>query len=751
MDRKIPEIQARELLVKYNGANNYILNIKNKQAISQYFKMTRAQADYIIKYYNITPKIARKYAEITESQGKALEKTKFLPETPTKIWVEKLLCESDKAYHIWGYVTEVEPLHAFWIPKGAFVKQAKYIENNIDWSQFNHRPPMSHQISGVNYLLSNKKFILADEMGLGKTTTLTLSAILSGAKKILIICPATLKINWKREIQNYSDEKIEIIKNQQWDYDAKFVIINYDILKNHHQISEDKKNPLPGLHDYGFDLAIVDEAHYISNNKAQRSILTNDILDKIERVWLATGTPMTSRPINFYNLLKIVKSDAAINWKHYVTRYCNGYQFKPRNSNRKIWSTRGATNLDELRNATKSVMLRRLKSEAIDLPEKIITPIYLELNNSKYNQELFELARISEEGKTQSNITASLEQLTKIRQLISLEKIIHTIEVIDSLLEQDKKVVIFTNFTDTLNILYMNYKKQAVVLDGRMSEKAKQASVDEFQNNDKIRVFIGNIKAAGVGITLTAADTVVFNDLSFLPSDHAQAEDRCVFGGQEILTYNGYKNIADINVGEKVYTHNGNLKTVISTHTHLERKKIRVDINTLGYNDFLSLTHDHKVYVYDKLNDVFKWKECGNLDILNDYLTMKKELISSKRKEKLNIFENDYDSKQIKEKDGYILYPIKTLIKSKPKYGEERVYDLTIEDDHSFIVGNYNVHNCHRFGQINKVLIYYPIFENTIEMQVYNLLQEKKDNIEKVMGDGIYSENFTQDLIKQLF
>ena len=100
-----------------------------------------------------------------------------------------------------------------------------------------------------------------------------------------------------------------------------------------------------------FDLIIIDEAHYISNAKAQRTKIVNQITNKIKNVWLLSGTPMTSRPINYYNLLKIVESRASTNWVGYVLRYCAGRQFRGPGG-RKIWDVNGASNLDELRERT---------------------------------------------------------------------------------------------------------------------------------------------------------------------------------------------------------------------------------------------------------------------------------------------------------------------------------------------------------------------------------------------------------------
>ena len=441
---------------------------------------------------------------------------------------------------------------------------------------------MSHQKEAIEKLLANDRFILADDMGLGKTTSTVIASMESGAKKVLIVCPASLKINWKREIENYTDDYVLIVEGKKWGSTYKYYIINYDILKNFHttENSEDSEAYQIILNE-GFDLAIVDEAHYISNSQAQRTQLLNDILAKIPKVWLLTGTPMTSRPINYYNLLKIVNSPLTLNWKSYVMRYCKGYQFRV--GGRKVWNTSGTSNLDELRDQTKAVVLRRLKTDVLDLPEKIISPIWLELKNSFYDDELSDFLRISEENKEKESITVTLNRLMKLRQLIAIEKVEHTCELIDKILEQGRKVIVFTNFTMSLDMLHEKYKKKSVILDGRMSKIARQESVDRFQNEDKVKIFIGNIKAAGVGITLTAADTVIMNDLSFVPADHSQAEDRA-----------------------------------------------------------------------------------------------------------------------------------------------------------------------YRYGQKNSVLVYYPVFENTIEMTVYNILQKKKDIIDQVMGDGEYSESFASELVKTI-
>jgi SWI/SNF-related matrix-associated actin-dependent regulator 1 of chromatin subfamily A len=582
MERKIPEVEAREILNEYEGSNNVLLEYKRKFVEVKNFKLTRPQSEYVIKYKDTVPKVARKHINIVSTFGEKLMEEMLLPLPPEKVWCEKLLCESDKAYHIWGKVIDSQQNHAMWLPKAAIVQEEKKLNRVIDYSPYDVRPPMEHQKVAIEKLLANDKFILADDMGLGKTTSAVIGALESGAHKVLIVCPASLKINWQREIANYSDRRVLIVEGRKWGSTFDFYIINYDIIKNYHTTdkSEDSDD-YKLLVNEKFDLAIVDEAHYISNTTANRTRLLNDVLEQIPKVWLLTGTPMTSRPINYFNLLKIVDSPLTLNWQSYVRRYCKGYQFTV--GNRKVWNTSGASNLDELRERTKSYVLRRMKTDILDLPEKIVTPVFVELTSRMYDEELEDFTRITNDKKNDETISVTLNRLMKIRQLISYEKIPYTCELIDKCLEQGKKVIVLTNFTMTLDMLHDKYKKNSVTLDGRMSKDKRQDAVDRFQNEDKVKVFIGNIKAAGVGITLTAAEVVIMNDLSFVPADHSQGEDRA-----------------------------------------------------------------------------------------------------------------------------------------------------------------------YRYGQKNSVLVYYPVFENTIEKVIYNILQKKKNVIDQVMGDGEYSESFSKDLLKSL-
>ncbi len=554
------EQRALEILETYSGANNHILKMKTQKENNKKFFPTRSQSEYIINYHEVTPKVAKKWVDLDPYFGKKLADEKLLVKIPEQVWVEKLLVEKDKAYHIWGKILSGETIHDFWLPKGALLKTHTTEEIKIDYEKYSHRPPLDHQKLAIEKLSGTKRFILADDMGVGKTTSAVIAALEVNVKKILIICPASLKINWQREIENYSDRSVYICEGKNFSTEHDFVIVNYDILKNFYDL-KDIENSL--ITKANFELIIIDEAHYISNGQAQRTKLVNSFVKQSKYLWLLTGTPMTSRPMNYFNLLSLIESPVAQNWMAYAIRYCQGYQFKA--GNRKVWNVTGASNLEELRDRTSRQFLRRLKTEVLDLPDKIITPVYLRLNSKQYMGLMGEYYDWYDKKKEESSsLTVQFSMLMKVRQVIAEEKIKHTIELAQNIIDQDKKVIIFTNFTGVLQKIHEHFGKQSVYLDGSCSNPKRQYAVDEFQNNDKIKVFVGNLIAAGAGITLTAGEAVIMNDLSFVPAHHQQAEDRSYRYGQK-NPVSVYYPLFDNSIEGIIYDMLSNKKNVIDT------------------------------------------------------------------------------------------------------------------------------------------------------------------------------------------
>ena len=408
------------------------------------------------------------------------------------------------------------------------------------------------------------------------TTQSIIAAMESGAKKILVVCPSSTKINWEREINVFCDDTT-IIDGKKFS-DAKFTIINFDILKNFHTlVKRGKESEHPVIHrqlaEAGYDLCIIDEAHYLKNNESIRGKIMVELAVKynIEKVWLLTGTPVANRPMDFFNLLKIIKSPIAQNWQHYATRYCEGRKFFRTLKNgqkRQIWLTDGASNLEELASKTKNIILRRLKTEVLDMPDKVITPMHHLLDSKQQAQyeflwEDYLLAKKAA-GKRVREEQKDLVELILLRQFIAQQAIPYTIEMAENAIEMGRKVIIFTSFTDELNIIADHFGKAAVRHNGPMTNNMKQRSVDAFQTNDKVKVFVGNIKSAGVGITLTEGTVVIFNSFDWVPGNNEQAEDRAFRIGQK-NDVNVYYQLFDNTISTRMWDMLNSKKDIIAT------------------------------------------------------------------------------------------------------------------------------------------------------------------------------------------
>ena len=546
---------ALSLLESYKGINPYLKKMRNDHQQNKGVKLTDTQIKYIIDNHQKEPILINRVVSITKFFGEELQRQEGLKFLPEKILIEYILADSEKTFHIYGKVkrNQVES-KMYWLPKTQVLDDPYFetIEVNVDFDKYNKtlskqgKKLYQHQESGIKFLISRKGAILADDMGLGKSMQSIIAALESGAKNILVVCPSSVKINWKREIKMFCDD-VTIIDGKIWDQ-AKFTIINYDILKNFHTLDNGKKKkstePVPILNrrlaNANFDLLIVDEAHNLKNNKSIRGEIMVDLSVNfgIEKVWLLTGTPIANRPMDFFNLLKIIKAPIAQNWVYFTTRYCEGRKFfrtLKNGTRRQIWLTDGASNLDELASKTKNLMLRRLKTDVLDMPEKVITPMYHQLTKKgwvKYDQLWDEYLEKRREEKKRGPIQRDLVELILLRQFIAMEAIPETIEMVENAIESGRKCIIFTSFTNELNVLADHFGKTCVIHNGPMTAIAKQNSVDSFQNNPAIKVFIGNVRSAGVGITLTEGTYIIFNSFDWVSGINEQAEDRAFRIGQ---------------------------------------------------------------------------------------------------------------------------------------------------------------------------------------------------------------------------
>jgi SWI/SNF-related matrix-associated actin-dependent regulator 1 of chromatin subfamily A len=579
---------AITLLEKYEGINPYLRRLKGEYIKNKKLALTENQSKYIVDNYEREPQYINRVVGITAYLGEELKRVENLSFTPEKILIEFILAETDKSYHVYGKIKQNQKeSKMYWIPKTQ-VNDDPYFEKvnvDVDLTKYNEilskygKTLYKHQEDGIKFLLSRNGCILADDMGLGKSMQSIIAALESGAEKILIVTTSSTKINWEREINVFCDETT-IIDGKKWDSN-KFTIINFDILKNFHSLPVIKKRkegePEPilirDIVNTKFDLCIVDEAHNLKNNDSIRGKIMVDVCVKfnIPKVWLLTGTPVANRPMDFFNLLKLIKSPIAENWKHYAVRYCDGRQFfrTLKNGQRKqIWLTDGASNLEELANKTKNILLRRLKTDAIDMPDKIVTPMYHQLDSKgwkMYEQLWDEYVEMKKKlGKKTMESQKDLVELILLRQFIAIQAIPYTIEMIENALEMGRKVIVFTSFSEEQEIIANHFGKVAVRHNGSLTNAKKQHSVDQFQNNDKIKVFIGNIKSAGVGITLTEATVVIFNSFDWVPGNNEQAEDRAYRIGQN-NDVNVYYQLFEDTISTRMWEMLRNKKDIIST------------------------------------------------------------------------------------------------------------------------------------------------------------------------------------------
>ena len=393
--------------------------------------------------------------------------------------------------------------------------------------------------------------LLADSMGLGKTIqAIGVINCDSSIKKILVVCPATLKLNWRNELNRWLTKKrsILIAESSSCPCEAfEITIINYDILSR----NRDK------IDRVAWDLAIIDEAHYIKAGDSKRAIAVAGQEKKGQPLktgisarfrLMLTGTPIPSRPIEGWPIFHYLAPEEFRSFWGYAKRFCAAEQ------NRYGWDLTGASNLAELQDRLRaSIMLRRLKEEVLtELPAKRRAVIELAQNGASSAvkaeqqgwaayQEMIEdlrlrveLAKASDKpedyedavSKLKAAARAAFTEMAKLRHATAVAKIPYLIQHINDSIEGGKKVIVFVHHKDVVAALEAEFGSRSVSITGDTPMNSRQSNVERFQSDPECLVFIGNIQAAGVGITLTASSHVIFGELDWVPGNVTQCEDR---------------------------------------------------------------------------------------------------------------------------------------------------------------------------------------------------------------------------------
>ena len=578
--------KAYDILKTYNGKNNKILYYQklynNNSIILKEFDINYIidNHDYEIQEYN-------KIVKISSDFGKILQEKYELDFKPEKILITKIIGEMGNSYHCYvQYRKSVNP-KLMYVSKRCILNQLTDIDYeslNIDFSEYDEktkhldRKLKEHQKTGVKFLLGYKKCILADSMGLGKTTTAIVAALAGHYKKILVITTASLKSTWKREIKLYLDEKdIQIINGSEWDGSKRFTITNYDIIQNFYEVplepvfeervivgnngkTETIKVPVmvksksngkmvqkmqksrkkdkikeslanSPLFLNQFDCVIIDEAQKLSNSTSIRYQVINDFLKKSnpDAIFLVTGTPLTNRPYNLYNILKLIDADITKDYQYYVEHYCDGKTFKLKDG-KEITTRNGASNLNELREKIKHLYIRRLQSDIPGMVNKSVVSREYDLTDEqkKIYDRLWD-EYVEAQNDKEPEETEQYKQLVEgslVRQFLAKEMTKHTIDEVDDYIEYGEKAIIFCTYREEMELFRKHFGKKCVVYDGTMTPKQKDKAEYEFMNNPKVTVFIGQIIAASVGLTLTISNRLWFNSYSWVAADNLQAQDR---------------------------------------------------------------------------------------------------------------------------------------------------------------------------------------------------------------------------------
>lgn len=407
------------------------------------------------------------------------------------------------------------------------------------------------QRDGVRFVLEHGgRALIADEMGLGKTLqAIAVASCLKDAWPVLVITPSALRLQWALMIEQWLQIRSSeiLVVMSQWagsnignfnivqtsskqtiQLDGVFNIISYELVSKLQEI----------LVNSDFKIVIADESHYMKNPQAKRTNACIPLFQKAQYSILLSGTPALSRPIELLKQLEALHPTVYKDFHQYGQRYCKGGIFG---------KYQGASNHEELHALMKkTVMIRRLKKDVLsELPRKCRQQIFLSLEDKglKQMQALFsQLRAIQRDIKVcKSDEEAKLlkysenQLINKIYTESAEVKIPAVLDFLGTMIEAGCKFLVFSHHLSMMAAIEQFVVKKKVgyiKIDGSTPPSSRQTLVTQFQDREDIKVAVLAIRAAGIGVTLTAASTVIFAELSWTPGDLVQAEDRAHRIGQ---------------------------------------------------------------------------------------------------------------------------------------------------------------------------------------------------------------------------
>ncbi|CAN1128914.1 SWI/SNF-related matrix-associated actin-dependent regulator of chromatin subfamily A-like protein 1 [Linum perenne] len=491
-----------------------------------------------------------------------------------RIWmfpIASLLSAERAVKEVSGFTVEVEGLDP--LVRRA-IAAASAVPDLLDW--YGRMPKniesklLPFQRDGVRFVLQHGgRVLLADEMGLGKTLqAIAAAACIRDSWPVLILSPSSLRLHWASMIQQWLDippSDIVVVLSQ-WsgsnrggfsllssakdtiNLDGLFNIISYDVVPK-------LQNTLMASK---FKIVIADESHFLKNAQAKRTTASLPVIKNAKYAILLSGTPALSRPIELFKQLEALHPDVYKNVHEYGNRYCKGGVFG---------AYQGASNHEELHNLMKTtVMIRRLKKDVLsELPQKRRQQVFLELA-AKDMKNINSLFRELEVIKTKIKSCTSEEEVTSLKfsqkNLISKiytdsaeAKVPAVLDYLATVVEAGCKFLVFAHhkqMIDSVHEYLLKKKVGCIRIDGGTPSADRQALVTDFQENDSIKAAVLSIRAGGVGLTLTAASTVIFAELAWTPGDLIQAEDRVHRIGQ-VSSVNIYYLLANDTVDDIIW------------------------------------------------------------------------------------------------------------------------------------------------------------------------------------------------------
>lgn len=524
-----------------------------------------------------------------------------------------------------------------------------------------------HQMAGADFLFNSPSALLADQPGVGKSATLLTALSKTTATPAIVICPASIKENWKREAEMWAPEvnpyivgggavsRTKILAKAAEDPKA-LVIINFESVRSHSRLapygsvaltscdectpggtpnlaaSKCEKHPKE-LNKIPFETVIIDESHRLADPKSKqtRAVWAIAHAPNIKYRWAATGTPITNNPGDLWAILRAINPLSFPSKTKFIDRYCL-VEHNPFGGI-EIMGLKPDTSKEFF--SIFDPMFRRMTKERVlkDLPPKIRTIRYAEMS-TKQKKAYKEMesgftAQLGDDWVTANDhltaagrlvqLSSSFAEITKPDEspddpstwTVKLTEPSNKVDAFMEIVEDfgpDYPLVACAESRQLIELTSARLTKQGiphVLITGTQTQEQRTKALDDFQNG-KVNILLFTIKAGGVGLTMTRADTIVFLQRSWSMVDNLQAEDRCFASGTPVLTPTGWVSIDNLSVGDKVVSHTGQHKRITDVWSQ-QSKQMMAELNITG-QESVTCTADHRFLLRNG-----EWVEAQNL------------------------------------------------------------------------------------------------------------------------------------------